>query len=64
MAKNKGSRIIITLECTECRSNTEKRTTGVSRYSTTKNRRNNSSRLNLKKYCPFCNKHVFHKETK
>lgn len=64
MAKNKGSRIIITLECTECRSNTEKRTPGVSRYSTTKNRRNNSSRLNLKKYCPFCNKHVFHKETK
>ena len=64
MAKNKGSRIIITLECIECRSNTEKRTTGVSRYSTTKNRRNNSSRLNLKKYCPFCNKHVFHKETK
>jgi large subunit ribosomal protein L33 len=64
MAKNKGSRIIITLECTECRSNTDKRTAGVSRYSTTKNRRNNSARLNLKKYCPFCNKHVFHKETK
>jgi len=64
MAKNKGSRIIITLECTECRSNTEKRTPGVSRYSTTKNRRNNSTRLNLRKYCPFCNKHVFHKETK
>lgn len=64
MAKNKGSRIIITLECTECRSNNDKRATGVSRYSTTKNRRNNSARLNLKKYCPFCNKHVFHKETK
>jgi len=46
MAKNKGSRIIITLECTECRSNTDKRTAGVSRYSTTKNRRNNSARLN------------------
>jgi large subunit ribosomal protein L33 len=64
MAKNKGSRIIITLECTECRSNNDKRSPGVSRYSTTKNRRNNSARLNLKKYCPFCNKHVFHKETK
>ena len=64
MAKNKGSRIIITLECTECRSNTDKRTAGVSRYSTTKNRRNNSARLNLKKYCPFCNKHFFHKEKK
>ena len=64
MAKNKGSRIIITLECTECRNNNEKRSAGISRYSTTKNRRNNSTRLNLKKYCPFCNKHVFHKETK
>ena len=64
MAKNKGNRIIITLECTECRIQNEKRSNGISRYSTTKNRRNNSSRLNLKKYCPFCNKHVFHKETK
>jgi large subunit ribosomal protein L33 len=64
MAKNKGSRIIILLECTECRTNNDKRSFGVSRYSTTKNRRNNSARLNLKKYCPFCNKHVFHKETK
>jgi large subunit ribosomal protein L33 len=64
MAKNKGSRINIILECTECKTNNEKRSVGVSHYSTTKNRRNNSTRLNLKKYCPFCNKHVFHKETK
>jgi large subunit ribosomal protein L33 len=64
MAKNKGSRIIITLECTECRSNNEKRSAGVSRYSSTKNRRNNSARLEIKKYCPYCNKHVIHKETK
>jgi len=64
MAKNKGSRIIIVLECTECRSNDQKRSAGVSRYSTTKNRRNNPGRLELKKYCRYCNKHVFHKETK
>lgn len=64
MAKNKGNRIIIILECTECKLNLEKRSSGISRYSTTKNRRNNSTRLNLKKYCLFCNKHVFHKETK
>jgi large subunit ribosomal protein L33 len=64
MAKSKGNRIIVTLECTECRIENEKRSNGVSRYSTTKNRRNNSARLNLKKYCAFCNKHVFHKETK
>jgi len=41
MAKNKGSRILITLECTECRTNANKRSTGVSRYLTQKNRRNN-----------------------
>lgn len=64
MAKNKGARIIITLECTECKTNNQKRSNGISRYSTTKNRRNNSARLNLKKYCPYCNKHVFHKEIK
>jgi len=36
MAKNKGTRILITLECTECRSNTNKRSEGVSRYTTQK----------------------------
>ena len=51
MAKNKGSRILITLECTECRSNNNKRSPGVSRYTTQKNRRNNPERLELKKYC-------------
>ena len=39
MAKNKGVRIVITLECTECRSNPAKRSPGVSRYTTEKNRR-------------------------
>ena len=39
MAKNKGTRILITLECTDCRSNLNKRSPGVSRYSTQKNRR-------------------------
>ena len=56
MAKNKGTRILITLECTECRSNLNKHSQGVSRYSTQKNRRNNPERLELKKYCPHCNK--------
>ena len=64
MAKNKGTRILITLECTECRSNLNKRSTGVSRYSTQKNRRNNPERLELKKYCPNCNRHTLHKEIK
>ena len=64
MAKNKGTRILITLECTKCRSNFNKRSTGVSRYTTQKNRRTNPERLELKKYCSNCNQHTLHKEIK
>lgn len=64
MAKNKGTRILVTLECTECKTNLNKRSQGVSRYSTKKNRRNNPNRLELKKFCPHCNMHQIHKETK
>jgi large subunit ribosomal protein L33 len=64
MAKNKGPRIFITLECTECRSNLKKRSAGVSRFSTQKNRRNNPERLELKKYCSHCNKITLYKEIK
>ena len=53
MAK-KGTRIVVTLECTECRTapSSEKRSPGVSRYTTEKNRRNTTERLELKKFCP------------
>ena len=64
MAKNKGTRILITLECTSCRSNLNKTAAGVSRYSTEKNRRNNPERLELRKYCSYCNKPTIHKEIK
>jgi large subunit ribosomal protein L33 len=64
MAKNKGSRVVITLECTECRTNLDKRSNGVSRYTTVKNRRNTPDRLELKKFCPHCNNHQIHKEIK
>ena len=64
MAKSKGTRILITLECTECRSNLNKRSASVSRYSTQKNRRNNPERLELKKFCSYCNKSTIHKEIK
>ena len=65
MAKNKGVRILITLECSECRSNTNsKRSNGVSRYLTQKNRRNTPNQLELKKYCSYCNKSTIHKEIK
>jgi large subunit ribosomal protein L33 len=64
MAKAKGARIIITLECTECRTNISKRSPGVSRYTTTKNRRNTTARLEIKKFCTHCNGHKVHKEIK
>ncbi|MGM0420172.1 MAG: 50S ribosomal protein L33 [Bacillota bacterium] len=48
-------REIITLECTECKNRN---------YSTTKNKKNTTSRLEIKKYCPHDQKHTLHKETK
>ena len=56
MAKGKGPRIQITLECTE--------SPGTSRYTTTKNRRNTTERLELKKYNPVLRKHTIHREVK
>ena len=75
MAKNKGPRIMITVECTECRNNDnqrtpgvsrylDKRSAGVSRYLTSKNRRNTPDKLEITKHCRYCNKHTVHKETK
>jgi large subunit ribosomal protein L33 len=64
MAKSKGTRILVILECTECKTNLQKRSPGISRYSTKKNRRNNPNRLELQKFCPHCNSHTLHKETK
>jgi large subunit ribosomal protein L33 len=61
MAKSKGPRIVITLEC---RQNENKRSNGVSRYLTSKNRRNTPDKLQISKFCKYCNKHTIHKETK
>ena len=33
-------------------------------YTTIKNKKNTSGRIELKKYCPFCRVHTLHKETK
>ncbi len=65
MAK-KGTRIVVTLECTECRTvpDSEKRSPGVSRYTTEKNRRNTTERLELKKFSPQLNRMTVHKEIK
>lgn len=65
MAKNKGSRIVITLEC--ARENLQEKTDrkrGVFRYTTQKNRRNTPGRLELKKFCPNSNCHKLFKEIK
>ena len=65
MAKNKGTRIIVTLEC-DCRKsvNYNKEKQGIFRYTTSKNRRNTINRLELKKFCPICNCHSHFKEIK
>lgn len=52
----KGNRVQVILECTE--------KPGSSRYVTTKNRRNNPDRMELKKYNPVLRKHTVHKEIK
>ena len=64
MAKKKVPRMAIILECTQCRINTNKRSLGVSRYLTQKNRQNTPIKLELLKYCRYCNKHTIHKEIK
>nr|YP_009667673.1 ribosomal protein L33 [Cololejeunea lanciloba]QCW58449.1 ribosomal protein L33 [Cololejeunea lanciloba] len=64
MAKSKEIRVIISLECIECEKNSEKKSQGISRYSTQKNRRNTPMRLELKKFCSYCGEHTIHKEIK
>ena len=54
MAK-KNVRMLVTLACTVCRERT---------YLTEKNRRNDPTRLELKKYCPRCRSHQMHRETR
>ncbi len=60
MAKQQN-RVQAILECTTCRTDGSG---GVSRYVTTKNRKNTSARLEIKKYCKFERKHTLHKEVK
>nr|YP_010036229.1 ribosomal protein L33 [Aeonium arboreum]YP_011026200.1 ribosomal protein L33 [Aeonium hybrid cultivar]YP_011026539.1 ribosomal protein L33 [Aeonium aureum]YP_011026709.1 ribosomal protein L33 [Monanthes polyphylla]UTM08868.1 ribosomal protein L33 [Aeonium balsamiferum]UTM08953.1 ribosomal protein L33 [Aeonium decorum]UTM09038.1 ribosomal protein L33 [Aeonium diplocyclum]UTM09123.1 ribosomal protein L33 [Aeonium dodrantale]UTM09208.1 ribosomal protein L33 [Aeonium nobile]UTM09293.1 ribos len=65
MAKSKDVRVTIILECISCvRTNVNKNSRGISRYITQKNRHNTPSRLELRKFCPFCSKHTTHGEIK
>jgi large subunit ribosomal protein L33 len=61
MAKKKDSRIQVILECTEHK---DSGLPGTSRYITTKNRKNTTERLELKKYNPILRKYTIHKEIK
>ncbi|NUN12718.1 MAG: 50S ribosomal protein L33 [Myxococcales bacterium] len=56
-----GNRVIVHMECTECR---KENTPGVSRYSTTKNKKRTPGRLEFKKYCRFERKHTIHREVR
>ncbi len=60
MAK-KGNRIQVILECTEQK---ESGVPGMSRYISTKNRKNTPGRIELKKFNPFLRKVTVHKEIK
>jgi len=48
-------RELVILACTECKRRN---------YTTTKNKRNTSGRLEMKKYCGFEKRHTMHRETK
>lgn len=61
MAKSKGNRIQVILECTEQK---ESGLPGMSRYITTKNKRNTPDRIELKKFNPILKKYTVHKEIK
>lgn len=62
MAKGKKeARVIIHLECTEQRASG---VPGMSRYTTTKNKKTTPDKLEIKKYDPKARKHVAYKETK
>ena len=48
-------RVKVTLACTECKRRN---------YHTTKNKKNDPDRMELRKYCKFDRAHTLHRETK
>ncbi|AMM51171.1 MULTISPECIES: 50S ribosomal protein L33 [Hymenobacteraceae] len=59
--KAKGNRVQVILECTEQKNSG---VPGMSRYITTKNRKNTPERMEMKKFNPFMKKVTVHKEIK
>ncbi|GJM57393.1 50S ribosomal protein L33 [uncultured Dubosiella sp.] len=45
----------VTLTCTECLSRN---------YTTSKNKKTSTQRLEMRKFCPKCGRHTLHRETK
>ena len=54
-SKSKENRIVVSLACTVCKSRN---------YTTSKNKKNNPERLELRKYCNTCQEPAAHRETK
>jgi large subunit ribosomal protein L33 len=48
-------RELITLQCSECKRRN---------YTTSRNKKKQTERLEVNKYCKFCRKHTLHKEVK
>lgn len=61
MARKRGNRIQVILECTEHQASG---LPGTSRYITKKNKKNTPERMELKKYNPILRRMTVHKEIK
>lgn len=61
MARKRGNRIQVILECTEHKASG---LPGTSRYITTKNKKNSPERMEMKKYNSVLRKMTLHKEIK
>lgn len=48
-------RELITLACSDCKRRN---------YNSTRDKKKNTTKLEIKKYCKWCRKHTLHKETK
>ncbi|MGQ9673716.1 MAG: 50S ribosomal protein L33 [Candidatus Aminicenantales bacterium] len=48
-------RELVTLQCSECKRRN---------YTSSRNKKKQTERLEIKKYCKFCRKHTLHKEVK
>lgn len=48
-------RVAVTMACTTCKQRN---------YITNKNKKTNPDRMELKKFCKYCNDHILHRETR